>query len=66
MKITETIERNCCDRVKDLVRMNNDKGQKVDYCFCKHCGRHFTLKSQLDASGSSREYFWEPLKWPWE
>ena len=65
MLITETFERQCCDEVKDLVAMQVN-GQKVDFRFCKYCGRHFILDSHMDASNSSREYFWCPLPWPWE
>lgn len=64
MKITETIQRECCQS-NDLLILGDGKSHK-DYRFCKYCGRHFEKEYEMDASGNGYNYSWKKLKWPWE
>ena len=63
MKITETIERECC-HPKDLIKMLSK--DVYNYRFCKYCGRHFTEESIGHPSGNGYETVWSKIKFPWE
>ena len=55
MKITESIERECCEPGKDLIEY---KGLRADhslnnpYRVCKHCGQIWEEERYMDAAGS--------------
>ncbi len=52
MKITETITRECCDYVKDLVQYNGERIPKFPGdrkpLFCKHCGQLWWITHAAD------------------
>jgi hypothetical protein len=70
VKITETIERECCQR-EDLKpypgqpSSNQRYWGAQKYVFCKHCGRAHEAVSSTDAAGS-RDWEYRPLRLPWE
>jgi len=64
MKITETIERECCDTRKDLKRMPTPRGVKNEYYFCLHCGMQY-VKMRIYDSAGDRVWHWEPVPPPW-
>lgn len=53
MKVTETIERECCQR-KDLkpVAGTPKFGSDPEFVFCVHCGSHLQVHTFMDAAGS--------------
>ena len=54
MKVTETIERECCDP-RDLVWVNHKSLSKLDgddVGVCKHCGQAWVSYNGHDAPGS--------------
>lgn len=68
MKITETIERECCDeRLGDLRPYRGSAVRKVDksvvpemdsrgiFKFCVHCGQIYRKTRQTDAAGGSED-----------
>lgn len=66
MKITETIQRDCCNDRKDLKTIEGSPlaGRDPIYKFCVHCGRHFAIHSFMDPAGSSDwQYRKQPLPW---
>jgi hypothetical protein len=52
MKITETIERNCCEQ-KDLKPYLGNKALKLLYCV--HCGQLWEWNRRMDAAGSMED-----------
>lgn len=65
MKISEVIERECCQR-KDLRKVNGSpmRGRDPEYMFCVHCGAIHKIHTYMDAAGSSDwEYRKEPSPW---
>lgn len=64
MKITETIERECCQS-KDLKPMagvyQRIIGMGPTWKFCVHCGRAHALRKDQDGD---HVYVGQP--WPWE
>lgn len=63
IKITETIERQCCDSSKDL---NEYKGRQEhkdrEYKFCVHCGQIFMWSRRIDSSGDCGDYLKEVVQ----
>ncbi len=63
MKITETIERECCDERKgDLKQYRGDPKSTTSLArdkmlFCVHCGQIWIEDRRMDAAGSSETYF---------
>lgn len=57
MKITETIERECCDHRKDLIVYKGLlSGRYIDKPrFCKHCGQVWQFVRYTDAAGRMDE-----------
>jgi hypothetical protein len=53
MKIKETIERDCCERGKDLrpVEGSSKTGAEWNVLFCVHCGKRWHLEAFIDAAG---------------
>jgi hypothetical protein len=63
MKITETIDRECCQQ-KDLKPVIDSKlvGRQREFLFCVHCGARHRYTSYMDAAGSTDwEYRKEPI-----
>jgi NADH pyrophosphatase NudC (nudix superfamily) len=59
MKITETIERECCDPEKDLKQVDV---QNFENCsFCIHCGQWWIKKSTDMKLTASEETCWEKI-----
>lgn len=56
MKISETIERECCAH-KDLIEYKGKRNQSNEYPpklhFCKYCGQLWYATREMDASGGS-------------
>ena len=61
MKIKETTERECCQRV-DLLPYRPDVPNTDGKFFCKHCGRHWIEKRVLDPAGA-RDTILVPQNW---
>lgn len=58
MKITETIERECCAPGKDLVEykgLRTDSAKKNPFMRCKHCGQIWEWVKFSDAAGNMDE-----------
>ena len=57
MKITETIERECCVPGKDLVEYKGLlSGKHINKPqFCKHCGQVWQIERYTDAAGRMDE-----------
>ena len=56
MKITETIERDCCAPGKDLIAykgVRNNQTVRNTYMFCKYCGQIWEHERYTDAAGST-------------
>jgi len=51
VKITETIDRWCCEP-KDLKKYKGE-GPKTVELFCQYCGQQFGSERYMDAAGSS-------------
>lgn len=62
MKITETVERQCCDPRKDLETIRGHPRGRI-FLFCKHCGRHWEDHGSLTPEGNGGIV---ALAWPWE
>lgn len=62
MKITETVNRDCCQS-KDLKVVEGSplRGRDPLYKFCVHCGARHKIHTFMDAAGSSD---WEYRKEP--
>jgi len=50
VKITETIERWCCEP-KDLKKYRGEGSKSIEM-FCQHCGQQFTSEKYTDAAGA--------------
>jgi hypothetical protein len=66
MKITETIQRECCDLRKDLKPIQGTPriGNDHKYLFCIHCGRHHVGNSERDAAGGV-DWVYRRVEAPW-
>lgn len=66
MKITETIERECCQR-SDLkpLQQSPKSGHIPRYMFCKYCGTHHQMHSFTDPAGGS-DWEYRPIPPPWQ
>lgn len=56
MKVTETIERQCCDEMKDMKPYLGPKPRHIKkrvIKFCVHCGSVWQLLRREDAHGGS-------------
>lgn len=53
IKITETIERDCCEQVdlKEFKGRSCHVNEK--FYFCKHCGQYWHYEKYIDEAGSS-------------
>lgn len=62
MKITETIDRECCES-KDLKQMHsNSRPVGRFWYFCIHCGRHWEEQGGTEPGDGGMV----ALPWPWE
>jgi hypothetical protein len=59
MKITETIERDCCHQ-KDLLPYKGVRSDILNYGknlqFCRHCGQIWFWERKMDEAGSGADY----------
>lgn len=53
IKITETMERDCCERVDLKEYKGRDNRIHEKLYFCKHCGQYWYYEKYTDAAGSS-------------
>jgi hypothetical protein len=58
MKIVEKIDRECCDKVEDLMVYNGKRKIPMKegvwyekFKFCKHCGQVWSQERRIDAAG---------------
>ncbi len=59
MKITETIERECCDERKGDLQPYMGAAEfdgKRAFFFCIHCGQVWVEDRRMDAAGGSETY----------
>lgn len=58
------LKRDCCQRedLREHSRLSMVNGEVDSVRFCQYCGTHHIQTSRIDASGSSREYFFRPAK----
>jgi hypothetical protein len=59
MKVTETIERDCCDPNKDLepyLGILSAAANRFSPEFCIQCGQIWVTSRRMDAAGSSEDY----------
>jgi hypothetical protein len=63
MKITETIERECCDFRHDIKPYKGVVKSNAKYKFCVHCGQIFESVRECDPAGSM-ETSWEKKVMP--
>ncbi len=60
MKITETIERECCDEREGDLHIYMGEAEfdgSWAFFFCIHCGQIWVEDRRMDAAGSSETYF---------
>lgn len=62
MKISETVERDCCQQ-RDFKPVEGTKiiGRIPSLVFCQHCGHYWEYTSCRDAAGSA-DYEYRKLK----
>ena len=67
MKITETVERHCCQTrdFKPLEGTPKSATGDPEWVFCVHCGRRHRYDAMRDEAGCS---YWEyiPTEMPWD
>lgn len=66
MKITQTVQRDCCQQ-SDLRPLEGTpkRGRTPEWMFCLHCGRQHRIHTFTDPAGAS-DWDYQPAHWPWE
>ena len=63
IKISETVERWCCNGSKDLKEYRGKQARKEDeYRFCIHCGQIFVWSRRMDPAGSMEDFLKEVVQ----